>query len=236
MITLGDRMKQYEYVTRTYLMHRTPAVIRIDGKAFHTWTRWCEKPFDNSLSELMIQTTKYLVDNIQGAVFGYTQSDEISILVRDYDTLETSMWFDGNIQKIVSISASLATAFFNKLAPLYTTEKLPLAFFDARVNSYPKEEVCNYFIWRQQDILRNSIQGLGQYHLGQRTIHGLKNQEVIELLQERKNINVDDIPLKFRRGIGYVADGYVYYDLPLFTHDREFIDRHVYLKEETNNE
>jgi tRNA(His) 5'-end guanylyltransferase len=119
---------------------------------------------------------------------------------------------------------------------IHLPHTLPLAFFDARVNNYPKEEVCNYYIWRQQDILRNSIQGLGQYHLGQRTIHGLKNQEVIELLQERKNINVDDIPLRFRRGIGYTVNGYLYHDLPVFTEDREFIDRHVYLKEENNNE
>lgn len=111
---LGDRMKTYENVTRTYLTRRTPVIIRIDGKAFHSFTRGFEKPFDNVLVEAMQQTMKYLCENIEGCVLGYTQSDEITLVLCDYKKLTSQAWFDNNIQKICSISASMATMSFNK--------------------------------------------------------------------------------------------------------------------------
>lgn len=224
--SLGDRMKRYESVPKLFLMRRTPVIIRIDGKAFHTWTRWCEKPFDNVLAMMMADTLEYLIENIQGAVFGFTQSDEISILLRDYDTLETDMWFDGNIQKIVSVSASLATAKFNKIRP----KDIPkLAHFDSRTFNLPREEVCNYFLWRQNDILRNSIQSLGQYHLGHKPIQGLNNTEVTKLL-ENKGIYLHDVPQHFRYGTAASKDG-IDLQVPSFVEIREYIERHVYLHE-----
>lgn len=111
---LGDRMKTYENVTRTYLTRRTPIIIRIDGKAFHNFTRGFEKPFDNVLVKTMQQTMKYLCENIEGCVLGYTQSDEITLVLCDYKKLTSQAWFDNNIQKICSISASMATMSFNK--------------------------------------------------------------------------------------------------------------------------
>lgn len=112
---LGTRMKQYyEQVPKFRLYRRTPVAIRIDGKAFHTFTRGFAKPFDEVLGNAMVRTMEYLCKNIQGCVFGYTQSDEITLLLIDYQTFETEAWFDYELQKICSVSASMATMAFNK--------------------------------------------------------------------------------------------------------------------------
>ena len=112
--SLGDRMKTYEGVAKTRLVKRMPVIILIDGKAFHTFTRGFKKPFDKMLMETMQETTKYLCEKIQGCVFGYTQSDEITLILIDYQQLDTSAWFNYEVQKICSISASMATMAFNK--------------------------------------------------------------------------------------------------------------------------
>ncbi len=112
--SLGDRMKKYEYITRTYLVPRMPVIIRLDGKAFHTFTRGFKRPFDEVLISTMQDTTKYLCENIQGCVLGYTQSDEITLVLVDYKKLNSCAWFDNNIQKMCSIAASMATFAFNR--------------------------------------------------------------------------------------------------------------------------
>lgn len=112
---LGTRMKEYyEAIPKVRLMRRTPVAIRIDGKAFHTFTRGFAKPFDERLGNAMVRTMQHLCQNIQGCVFGYTQSDEITLLLIDYQTFETDAWFDYEVQKICSIAASMATMAFNK--------------------------------------------------------------------------------------------------------------------------
>ena len=111
---LGTRMKKYEYVSRTHLVNRCPVIIRIDGKAFHTFTRGFKKPFDEVLVKSMQETMKYLCENIQGCVLGYTQSDEITLVLVDYKKIDSCAWFDYNIHKCASISASMATLAFNK--------------------------------------------------------------------------------------------------------------------------
>ena len=112
---LGTRMKTYyESIPKTRLMRRTPVAIRIDGKAFHTFTRGFQKPFDEILGNSMARTMEYLCQNIQGAVFGYVQSDEITVLIQDYKKLTTDAWFDYEVQKMCSIAASMATMAFNK--------------------------------------------------------------------------------------------------------------------------
>lgn len=112
--SLGDRMKGYESVSRNFLTRRVPAIIRLDGKAFHTFTKGMEKPFDPVLTQAMQETMKYLCENIQGCVLGYTQSDEITLVLTDYATIQTDAWFGYNIQKMCSVSASMATLAFNK--------------------------------------------------------------------------------------------------------------------------
>ena len=112
--SLGDRMKRYESVPKNYLTRRMPVIIRVDGKAFHTFTRGMKKPFDEVLMQTMKETMKYLCENVQGCVLGYTQSDEITLVLTDYATLTTDAWFGYNVQKCVSIVASMATMAFNK--------------------------------------------------------------------------------------------------------------------------
>ena len=110
------RMKEnYESRSRTFLTRRTPVIMRLDGKAFHTYTKHLVKPFDEGLIEDMAATALFLCSEIQGAKVAYVQSDEISILITDFDKLTTSAWFDYNVQKMTSISASLASAKFNSL-------------------------------------------------------------------------------------------------------------------------
>lgn len=199
---IGDRMKDfYESRTKYKLQRRTNTIIRIDGKAFHTYTKGLNRPFDDGLIEDMNQTAKYLCENIQGAKMAYVQSDEISILLTDYDDLNTQAWFDNNIQKITSIAASLATAKFNQLRMArecdntediftsYNINWFKLAMFDARVFQIAsQEEVVNYFIWRQKDAIRNSISSVAQYYFSSKELHGKKTNDMLNMLLE-KNVN-----------------------------------------------
>ena len=191
--SLGDRMKGYENIARNYLTRRIPTIIRVDGKAFHTFTRGMEKPFDRILMTTMQNTMKYLCENIQGCVFGYTQSDEITLVLTDYATITTDAWFGYNIQKMCSVSASMATLAFSNAyaAELWKNfpeamcssdngtnkyietlvAKMGTAMFDARVFSIPKDEVCNCLIWRQQDATRNSIESVGHANFSQKELY-----------------------------------------------------------------
>ena len=197
---LGRRMKQsYEFVTRYTLPRRTYTIIRIDGKAFHSYTRGCERPFDERLMRRMDETTIRLCEQIQGICFGYTQSDEISLLLTDFGTVHTQPWLEGNVQKIVSISASMATAFFNA-SPIegHTTEP---ALFDSRVFTIPDPtEVYNYFVWRQQDASRNSIQMAAQACFSQQELHGKTCDDLQELLWKERGINWNNYAADFKRG------------------------------------
>lgn len=220
--SLGERMKGYEYVTRTYLTKRTPVIIRIDGRAFHTFTRGFKKPFDDILVKSMQETMKYLCENIQGCVLGYTQSDEITLVLVDYKELNTSAWFDYNIQKCASVAASMATMCFNKAfasnVKLYrynsdctideelkydTVLELAMrkgAMFDARVFNIPKEEVCNNILWRQNDATRNSIEMVGHANFSQKELHKKSCNDIQDMLMLQKGINWNDFPTHLKRG------------------------------------
>lgn len=211
--SIGDRMKGYEYISRIYLPRRIPVIIRLDGKAFHTFTRGFDKPFDRILMDCMQTTMKQLCSGIQGCVFGYTQSDEITLVLTDYKTIKTDAWFGYNIQKMVSVAASMATKEFNTALlcecarlehddaryELYL-DKTGEAMFDARCFSIPKEEVCNCLIWRQQDATRNSIQSVGQAHFSQSELNGKSCDQIQDMLFTEKNINWGDLPTDCKRG------------------------------------
>lgn len=190
-MSLDDRMKNnYENAYRIKLPRRMPVILRLDGKAFHTFTRGMNKPFSIELMDLMDDTTKYLLDNIQNAVLGYTQSDEISILIMNYKELNTDSWFDNNLQKMVSVAAAMATSYFcveYNYQHLYDNEPLPFIprkyiQFDCRAFVLPESEVNNYFISRQNDCTRNAIQMIGQSHYSQKQLHGKKCTDIVEML------------------------------------------------------
>ena len=271
--TLGDRMKNnYENITRYYLTRRMPVIIRVDGRSFHTFTKCFKKPFDDVLVKTMQDTMKYLCENIQGCVLGYTQSDEISLILTDYAELTTDAWFGNNLQKMCSVSASMATLTFNKAfndnivkyidnnldADCGVTKDLTEytkilinarnkgAMFDSRVFTIPKEEVCNYFIWRQQDSTRNSIQSVGQANFSQRELNGKSCNDIQDMLMTQKSINWNDYATTLKRGSCCIKidDGITKYDevgnicdyvpsskwvidneIPIFTQNRNYVEK-----------
>ena len=219
--SLGDRIKGYEIRAKTSLPRRSYVLLRIDGKSFHTYTKGLKRPYDEDLMEDMNEATKYLCKNIQGAKFGYVQSDEISILLTDFETTSTQAWFDYEVQKMVSISASMATSKFNQLrlkrifsseaaknSPYITNEgmiqvldKLKLAEFDSRVFSISDPfEVANYMLWRQKDCSRNSISMAAQYHCGHKATMNKTSDEKQEMIFQKTGINWNDYPERFKRG------------------------------------
>ena len=259
---LGDRMKSfYENRYRIYLTRRTPVIIRIDGNAFHTFTRGLDKPFDKDFMRIMQETCKDLCEFIQGCVGGYVQSDEISLLLIDYNTITTDAWFDYNLQKVTSLAAARATMTFNKLVEdlivnLGTAEhwqkyalwepKLHRAIFDARAFNIPKEEVTNYFIWRQKDATRNSINSAAQAVIPHSQLQGKNQSETQELLFQH-GINWNNYSIIEKRGtfvrrytdIIIREDGptierhpwYIDDEMPILTEDRNYIEELVYIGE-----
>lgn len=194
--SLGDRIKEnYENRSKFYLTRRSYTIIRIDGKSFHTYTKGLKRPFDDVLINDMNETACYICENIQGAQFAYVQSDEISILITDFSDIKSEAWFDYNLQKMCSISASLATAKFNQLRGYKK-----LAMFDSRVFQIPQKiEVENYFIWRQQDATRNSIQSVGQSLYSHTELNGKNSNQIQEMIFKR-GINWNDYSNREKRG------------------------------------
>jgi len=293
--SLGDRMKNYyESIPKTKLMRRTPVIIRIDGKAFHTFTRGFNKPYDVVLSNAMVKTMEELCRNIQGCVFGYTQSDEITLALIDYNTLDTQAWFDYEVQKLCSVSASMATAYFNKFFSdeslqyyrwVYFNDyqikdrfpkenrylvpdneravdligkyqnKVSSAMFDSRCFNIPKEEVCNMFIWRQQDATRNSIEMLGRHYFSPKQLFKKNCSDIQDMLMETHGVNWNNVDTIFKRGcacfkkemhvnqrgntsingefattgtIGNIVNSwFVDYSIPIFTQNRDYIEKHI---------
>lgn len=227
---LGDRMKMYENASKFKFTRRMPLIIRLDGKAFHTFTKGMDKPFDKWLINAMQQTTQYLVNNIQGCKLGYTQSDEISLLLTDYDNFDTEAWFDKKVQKVVSIAASMATAYFNE----FQLNNGGLALFDARAFVISKEEVANYFIWRQQDWTRNSIQMVAQANFPKKTLFGISCNELQNKLLTEKDINWSNYASHLKRGACVTLEK-IDLNIPIFSIEREYIERFVYLGDEDAN-
>lgn len=254
---LGKRMKEfYEARAKTYLPRRTPVAIRIDGKAFHTFTRSFQKPFDEVLGNSMVRTMEYLCKNIQGCVFGYTQSDEITLLLIDYKQLNSEAWFDYQTQKMCSIAASMATMAFNRYfqeevqkhiddtEPIFITdEEIRLidtysraaekgAMFDARVFSIPKEEATNLIYWRQLDATRNSIQMVGQANYSHNVLQGMCCNNIKTMLEVDKGIIWGNYPTRWKRGVAWKRSIGVDYDMPVLKgEDRKYVDEVIFVGE-----
>jgi len=217
-------MKSYENVSKIALTPRMPMIIRCDGKAFHSYTKGFTRPFDQSIQSAMTQAAKGLMENIQGAKLAYIQSDEISILVNDYENFETQAWFGKELQKIVSVSASIATAYFNKYMMDEKIVISKLAMFDSRAFVIPREEACNYFVWRQQDAERNSVSSLAQAHFSHRMLQGKSCKEMKKMLLDEKSIDWEQIPTINKRGWCVLVNGSTDLEIPRFQENREYID------------
>lgn len=251
MPTLGDRMKKYEKSFSGFLPQRMPMIIRVNGKAFHSFTRKFSKPWDEDIRDGLTSAAQSLIKEIQGAKLAYLQSDEISVLITDYDSLQFEPWLNKSIQKISSVSASIATMSFN--LSMLDQDHRHDACFDARCFVLPKEEVCNYFIWRQQDAIRNSIQGLGQKHFPHKELQR-KNCNNIKLMLKETGVSWEKCKTWQKQGWCVLRKTIVLEEnkgsktqlpylhtkttiepdwrIPDFIQDRVYINRHVFLEEE----
>ena len=229
---LSTRMKEfYEFIPKTKLMRRVPVCIRLDMRSGHTFTRGFKKPFDEIFIKTMQDTMKYLCENIQGCVLGYSQSDEISLVLVDYKKLNSCAFFDYEVQKICSISASMATMAFNKafsknidelhsqymfdgniydkdyFSALLTAEEKG-AMFDARCFNIPKEEVANLIYWRQKDASKNSVQMLGRAYFSHKELHNKNGSQIQDMLMLEKGINWNNLPTTQKRGSCCIKEYY----------------------------
>ena len=233
----------YENRSRFSLPLRSYTIIRVDGKAFHTYTKGLQRPFDDGLMEDMDATAAYMCKNIMGAKFAFVQSDEISILLTDFEGIGTQAWFDNNVQKMCSVSASMATRAFNecrlaRLAP----NCMKWAEFDSRVFQIPSaSEVANYFIWRQQDTTRNSVSSVAQSLYSPKQLHGKGVSDMQEMIFQ-KGINWNDYAPRYKRGRMVTKEPYekqpvpgektqsctrtrwTAVEVPIFTQDKSFLE------------
>lgn len=182
--SIWDRIKGYENNFRYKLLKKVPVIIRIDWKCFHKYTKQLsfDKPFDNWLIDNFIKTIIIINSEIQWFKLAYHQSDEASFLLSDLDSIETEAWYHYNINKINSVIASLFTAYFNQQIWLY---KNNLALFDARCFNIPKEDIPNYFLWRQQDRERNSLFMYVNYYYSSKELYWKWKSEQHEMLYKR---------------------------------------------------
>lgn len=256
---LGKRMKEYyEQIPKTRLMRRCPVAIRIDGKCFSTFTKGFKKPFDEILMKSMQETMKYLCENIQGCVFGYTQSDEITLILVDYKKLNSGAWFDYEVQKMCSIGASMATMYFNKVFYYYANEYVvdnfgddesdilyiealsksvhAGAMFDCRCFNIPKEEVTNLIYWRQIDAARNSIQMVGRAYFSHNQLKNKNTSAIQDMLMDQFGVNWNDFPVTQKRGTSCIKreTGWeIDTNMPMLKNeDRAYVDDLINAEEE----
>ena len=241
--SLGDRMKRYEQSTGNWLIPRTPTIIRVDGKAFHTFTRRLTADVDGTcatgpslrMHNVMMATAELMCKQTQNCVLAYTQSDEISFFLRDWNDLQTQQWFGGKVQKIVSVSAAMTATYFNHFWThewmhshpemlMRHPESLPLS--DSRVFQLPKEEVTNYFIWRQKDAVRNSINFIARLYFSHKELEGRGTKQVQDMLFCQHGINWNDVDTWKKRG-SCIVNGKQDDEIPIFTQDRDYIEQHL---------
>lgn len=253
-LSLSDRMKGYEGISRHYLIRRMPVIIRIDGKNFHSFTKGFKKPFDDILVKVMQDTMLEICEKVEGCVMGYTQSDEISLVLCDYHKLDTEAWFGNNLWKLCSVSASLATSAFNKYfrnAVIGESEsykkRIDKANFDSRAFNIPREEVCNYFIWRQKDAIRNSIQATALANFSQKQLEGVACDRAVEMLKAEKSVIWEEYPLHLQRGTCCIKSPVIFnegtdqqitrnkwgidMETPAFSEDRDYIEKRINFEE-----
>lgn len=239
---LGDRMKRYENSFNIILPQRLPIIARLDGRAFHSFTRSCKKPFDEKLINALNKTGISLCEEIQGAQIAFLQSDEISVLVHGYKKLNSQSWFDNRLQKMLSVSAGIASATMT-IESEKVFGKIKPAVFDSRAFVMPESEVCNAFIFRQNDWTRNSVQMVARSYFSQKECHGKNNSQLQDMIHA-KGQNWNDLPTHLKRGRcivkkAYEVGGIIRYkwevdnDIPIFSKDRNYIEQYLKTEDES---
>lgn len=244
--SLGDRIKGYEQVFNQILPSRLPIILRLDGRSFHSYTKSCARPFDDKLMAAMDQVAIELCSEIQGAQIAYVQSDEINILIHNYKTIHTQAWFDNKLNKCISISAAIVSAKMTEES-IKIFGKIKLAHFDSRIFVVPESDVCNTFIWRQKDWERNSLQMLARSHYSHSELNKKKSKDLHELLHQ-KNINWNDLDVKYKRGRCIIKENYtsnnkvqrmrwvVDNNIPIFSQDRNYLEKYLATEEDKKEE
>lgn len=246
-----DRMKRYSSSSKQNLMRGVPVILHINGKSFHSYAKNFQKPFDEVLLESMRKSILYLCKHIQGCVFGYTQSDKISLLLIDYQTHHSDAWYDYDVQKICSDAAAMSTMIFNKIfreqvallskedahetERLYS-QKIGLAKFMVHAYNVPKNDVCNYFIWKQNDCRNNSVMQVGKWYLDANELNGCSIERIQEKLLDKHQIDWNDYPIHLQRGscciktrnVNEHGKWIIDMNPPIFAQDRDYIERFVY--------
>jgi tRNA(His) guanylyltransferase len=198
--SLGDRIKRYEAVSSHTLTPNSPVLIRVDGRAFHTWTKGLDKPFDIAFINAMVNAAIDTAREMQGFKLAYAQSDEATFMLDDdIDHPETQPWFGNELNKLVSISASAFTAYFAREAAWKLPARMPPATFDARAFNVPEADAPNVFVWRQKDWYRNSVQMCAQWHYSHKQLQGRKLPELHEMLHDR-GLNWADLDPVLKNG------------------------------------
>ncbi len=235
--SLGNRMKSYEQ--KHNLPSNIPVIIRIDGRAFHTLTRGMKKPFDLNFIIMMDAIGQELCKEIQGCRLAYLQSDEISFLVLNNPEADT--WFGNEIQKICSVSSSIASSIATTFLKEKIDKGLKFVSFDSRAFIIPKEDVVNYFIWRQKDWERNSLQMFSRSYFTQKELEGKKKEDMHDMLHNTGQ-NWNDLDTYLKRGRCVIKDETKFFvnediitknkwkldhNIPIFTENREYINRRL---------
>jgi len=246
--SIGNRMKLYYetiYSSIRFPM-RMPLCIRIDGKTFSNLTKTCKKPFDDNFVALMQETAIYLCENIQGAQIAYVQSDEISILVHNYKRFDSQPYLNNELEKIISITAGMASSYFSINSGKVFNDQQKLAVFDSRAFVLPEAEVNNYFLWRQQDSTRNSISMLARSLYSHKDCLG-KNKNELQEMCFQKGYNWNDLPTHLKRGSCVIKDYYfkeiddktivrskwiIDNNIPIFSQNKDYINNLLSVEEE----
>jgi tRNA(His) guanylyltransferase len=198
--TLGNWCKWLENnFSNEQMIPTLPIIIRLDGNNFHKWTKGLERPFDVNLTNLMIDTTKYLVQETN-AIIGYTQSDEITLILFS-DDRKSLLYNDGKKQKILSKLTGKCVSFFNEKRVEYLPNHNRLANFDCRIYQTPSlHDACLQLLWRENDATKNSVSMLAQSLFTHRQLQNLKSNEMQDKMMLEKNINWNELPVKYKRG------------------------------------
>jgi len=236
MISLEERMQRYESVFEGIVQPRTPIIVRLDGSNFSSYTEQLDsKPFNRKFIALMDKTAHEVCSRVQSVKFAYVASDEISLLIHPYKRFTSEPPFGGRIQKIVSITAGIASAFFTMNSwmlwknddSIDAGQYIDPAYFDARVFTMPENEVANYFVWRQRSYIRNAISGFARTVFSANDLFKKNSDEMLQMMKASGH-DFNELSATMQRGRAILyrnSGGYCsIYDTPKFSENRNMFE------------